>query len=506
MPSEVAAAVGLLSGRTRVGKVGVGYGTLGRVAVRPTEGEAPSPSILEVERELEDLRERSPKDRDAAISRLFARLSPEGRAVLSEIVTEGPRQGGLEGLMSVALGRAFAADEAEIRRGVMMSGSVWAVAEALAAGAGVPEALCTLLPGRPVRPMLAEAAKSPEEALTNVGGEGLADVKIDGIRVQIHYTNGQVRVFSRALADLGERLASTIHACLSGLDRDAVLDAEVALVDATGRPFAFQDTMSALGEAWVPGRGQRLRLFVFDVLALGGEVLVDRPLRDRRNALVSVVGEGAQVASRTVASPEEARRAYDEALAEGHEGLVLKRLDSPYVAGARDAAWFKVKKAETADLVVLAAEWGSGRRRGYLSNLHLGARAEDGEGFVMVGKTFKGMTDAMLAHQTERLLELETAREGGTDFGVVHVRPGLVAEVAYSDVQRSARYPGGVALRLARVVRYREDKAPSEATPIAELRRALPRTPEAVSRTKKRDTPPSPQLSLFGARGDGAPE
>jgi DNA ligase-1 len=223
-----------------------------------------------------------------------------------------------------------------------------------------------------------------------------------------------------------------------------------------------------------------------------------------------LVGQGAQVASRTVASPEEARRAYDDALAEGHEGIVLKRLDSPYVAGARDAAWFKVKKAETADLVVLAAEWGSGRRRGYLSNLHLGARArasgEDGHGFVMVGKTFKGMTDAMLAYQTERLLALETAREGGPDFGVVHVRPGLVAEVAYSDVQRSARYPGGVALRLARVVRYRDDKAPAEATSIDELRRALPRAPEAVSREKKRGTPPSAQLSLFGPRGDEAPE
>lgn len=505
VPSEVVAAVGLLSGRTRFGKVGVGYGTLGRVAVGP-ERDAPSPSILDVERELEVLRERAPRDRDEAIAHLFARLSPEGRAVLSEIVTEGPRQGGLEGLMIVALGRAFAADEAEIRRGVMMSGSVWAVAEALASGTGVPKDLRTLLPGRPVRPMLAEAAKSPEEALESVGGEAIADVKIDGIRAQLHYTNGQLQVFSRALADLGERIASMLRANLAGLERDAVLDAEVALVDATGRPFAFQDTMSALGESWVPGPGQRLRLFVFDVLALGGEVLVDRPLHERRNALEAVIDEGARVPSRTVASPDDARRAYESALAEGHEGIVLKRLDSPYVAGARDAAWFKVKKAETADLVVLAAEWGSGRRRGYLSNLHLGARAEDGDGFVMVGKTFKGMTDAMLAHQTERLSELETAREGGPDFGVVHVRPGLVAEVAYSDVQRSARYPGGVALRLARVVRYRDDKTPSEATSIDELRRAAPRAPEAVSRAKKRDTPPSAQLSLFGPRGDEAPE
>lgn len=505
-PSEVAAAVGLLSGRTRFGKVGVGYGTLGRVDVGPSEACAPGPSIQDVERALGDLRERSPRDRGEAIAQLFARLSVEGRGVLSEIVTEGPKQGGLEGLMIVALGRAFAANEAEIRRGVMMSGSVWAVAEALASGARVPEELRTLLPGRPVRPMLAEAAKSPEEALASVGGEAIADVKIDGVRAQLHYTNGQLRVFSRALADLGERLASTLRELLPGLDRDAVLDAELALVDATGRPFAFQDTMSTLGEAWAPVPGQSLRLFVFDVLALGGEVLVDRPLRDRRRALASVVGEGAQVPSRTVTSPEEARRAYEDALAEGHEGIVLKRLDSPYVAGARDAAWFKVKKAETADLVVLAAEWGSGRRRGFLSNLHLGARAEDGDGFVMVGKTFKGMTDAMLAHQTERLLELETAREGGPDFGVVHVRPGLVAEVAYSDVQRSARYPGGVALRLARVVRYRDDKTPAEATSIDELRRELPRAPEAVSRAKKRVTAPSAQLSLFGPRGDEAPE
>ena len=509
-PGEIGAAVGLLSGSTRFGKVGIGYTTLGRVEAGPAEIGALPPSIQDVERELEGLAERTPKDRDSALARLFARLSLEGRGVLSEIVTDGPRQGGLEGLMIAALARAFGTSEGEIRRGVMMSGSVWAVAAALASGEGVPPELRTLVPGRPVRPMLAEAAKSPEEALTNVGGEALADVKIDGVRVQIHCTNGHVQVFSRALADLGERLASAVRVCLSGLDRDCVLDAEIALVDAADRPFAFQDTMSALGEGWAPGPDQRLRLFVFDVLALGGEVLVDRPLRDRRSALVSVVGQGAQVASRTVASPEEARRAYDDALAEGHEGIVLKRLDSPYVAGARDAAWFKVKKAETADLVVLAAEWGSGRRRGYLSNLHLGARArasgEDGHGFVMVGKTFKGMTDAMLAQQTERLLELETAREGGPDFGVVHVRPGLVAEVAYSDVQRSARYPGGVALRLARVVRYRDDKAPAEATSIDELRRALPRAPEAVSREKKRGPPPSAQLSLFGPRGDEAPE
>jgi DNA ligase-1 len=349
--------------------------------------------------------------------------------------------------------------------------------------------------------MLAEAAKSPEEALEGLGGEALADVKIDGIRAQIHCTNGRISVFSRALADLTDRLGAAVRECLGVLEHDVVLDGEIALVDAAGRPFAFQDTMSALGESWVGGPGQRLRLFAFDVLALGGESLVDRPLVDRRRALVSVVGEGARAASRTVRSPEEARRAYDDALAEGHEGLVLKRLDAPYVAGARDAAWFKVKKVETADLVVLAAEWGSGRRRGTLSNVHLGARAECDDGFVMVGKTFKGMTDAMLAYQTERLLALETSREGGPDHGVVRVRPGLCAEVAYSDVQRSPRYPGGVSLRLARIVRYRDDKSPSEATTIEELRRGLPRVPEVTPRRKTRETTPTTQLSLFAPRG-----
>jgi DNA ligase-1 len=319
--------------------------------------------------------------------------------------------------------------------------------------------------------MLASPGASLDEALERVG-EGVVDWKLDGARIQVHRDGDDVAVFSRSLDDLTVRLPDVVAATLSLDARSAVLDGEALSLRADGRPEPFQVTGSRIASG-TPG----VVPFLFDVLHLDGEDLLDAPLARRAEALAGAAPESLRVPRVVTADRAVAQAHLDDALAAGHEGVVVKALDTPYAAGRRGAAWLKVKPRHTLDLVVLAAEWGHGRRQGWLSNLHLGARAVDGDGYVMLGKTFKGLTDAMLAWQTERLQELAVGQRGITVF----VRPELVVEIAFDGVQTSPRYPGGVALRFARVLRYREDKSAAEADDLAAVL--------ALSPTAAPDTP-----------------
>jgi DNA ligase-1 len=312
--------------------------------------------------------------------------------------------------------------------------------------------------------MLAQTADGIDEALARISPASV-ESKLDGARLQVHRLSDEVRAFTRTLADVTDRVPEIVSA-IAWLDVDAlILDGEAIALREDGRPQPFQVSMSRFGSR-VKVDDQRARTplsyFAFDLLHLDGEDLLDLPQSKRFTALLSTVPEDLRVARIVATGRLEAERFLEDALARGHEGVMVKALEAPYEAGRRGAGWLKVKRANTLDLVVLAAEWGHGRRQGWLSNLHLGARDPDSGGFVMLGKTFKGMTDEMLRWQTERLLELEKGREGI----VVHVRPDLVVEVAFDGLQTSSRYPGGVALRFARIKGYRPDKRPEDADTI----------------------------------------
>jgi DNA ligase-1 len=317
--------------------------------------------------------------------------------------------------------------------------------------------------------------------------------KVDGLRAQIHKEGARVRVYSRQRGDLTEGCQPILGAVAALPAETLVLDGEVVLVGPDGKARAFQDSFSAIASKEPGGAGGRLRVYLFDCLHKDGRDLFDAPLAVRLDALRAVAPADLLVPSARVTDAAAARRFYDDAIAAGSEGVVVKDLASPYRFGARGRAWQKVKEFATVDLVVLAVEQGSGRRKGYLSNIHLGARREDGS-FCMVGKTFKGMTDEILRWQTARFEEIATERSGH----VVHVRPEVVVEVRFNDVQRSPRYPGGVALRFARVVRYREDKSPSEVEPLASLVARAPRTGDAAPAPEgESQAPKKRQLSLF---------
>ena len=343
-----------------------------------------------------------------------------------------------------------------MQRAFMLRGDLRAVAAAaLRDGPGALDRF-GLEVGRPLRPMLARPATGVEDAIERLGSAAV-EWKLDGARIQVHRRDEEVRVFTRSLDDVTDRVPEIVTAARALPARAAVLDGEAIALRADGRPEPFQVTGSRFASE--RGRDAPLTLFLFDVLLFDGEDVLDRP-GDERAALLADLVPAAQRTPRLVVPDAAAGQAFlEETIARGHEGVMVKALDQPYVAGSRGSGWLKVKPVHTLDLVVLAAEWGHGRRRGLLSNLHLGARDPSGAGFVMLGKTFKGLTDAMLAWQTERLLELEAGRDGH----VVHVRPELVVEIAFDGVQTSSRYPGGVALRFARVLRHRPEKPAAEA-------------------------------------------
>ncbi|MFL5976503.1 MAG: ATP-dependent DNA ligase [Solirubrobacterales bacterium] len=457
-PGEIEPGVAFLSGELRQRRTGVGWAALRDVASPAVE---PSLSVAEVDEAFERISvlagPGSQGARREAVAALFARATAAEQAFLRGLVAGDLRQGALAGVMSDAVAAATGIPRAAVDRATMLRGDARAVAEVALREGEAGLGRFRLEVGRPVGPMLAAPGASLGEALERVG-EGAVDWKLDGARIQIHREGDDVAVFSRSLDDLTARLPEVVAAARSLPARRVVLDGEAIALRADGRPEPFQVTGSRIASG-APG----VVPVLFDVLHLDGEDLLDAPLARRADALAGAVAEELRVPRRITADANEAQEHFDAALAAGHEGVVVKALDAPYAAGRRGAGWLKVKPRHTLDLVVLAAEWGHGRRKGWLSNLHLGARAVDGEGFVMLGKTFKGLTDAMLAWQTERLQALALSRRGITVF----VRPELVVEIAFDGVQTSPRYPGGVALRFARVLRYREDKTAADADDLA---------------------------------------
>ena len=466
---EVVPVVGYLTGEPRQGRMGVGWATLTKVP-GPSSPE-PVLEVGEVDEVLDALASTtgpgSVGRRQALLTDLFGRATSAEAEFLMGLLGGGLRQGALDGVMTDAVAAAAGVPLAVVRRAAMLSGRLDETAHlALTGGVAALEAV-TLKPGRAVQPMLASTAESVTAALTDIG---LAAVewKLDGIRIQVHRNGGDVRVFTRNLNDITERVPGVVAATLALPADRLVLDGEAMAFDADGRPRLFQDTV-AWRERPDGGDGEAtgLRPFFFDLLSRDGTDLIDEPLNVRRAALGELAGEW-QVPGTVTADPAEGEAVLAESLAAGHEGVVVKAVDSTYEAGRRGKTWRKVKPVHTLDLVVLAAEWGHGRRTGWLSNLHLGARDPEG-GFVMVGKTFKGLTDEILAWQTERFLGLAEREEPWPErpqTGTVYVRPEQVVEIAVDGVQRSTRYPGGVALRFARVVRYRSDKPPTQADSI----------------------------------------
>jgi len=459
---EVAPAVGFLSGVPRQGRVGVGYAALyGAEVSHATE---PTLAVADVDRAISEVEAAtgpgSAGRRRELLGGLFARATaPEGD-FLRRLLTGGLRQGALAGVMADAVAKAAGVSGAIARRALMLSGDLTRTAEiAITSGEqGLREVGFEIF--RPILPMLASTASDVADAVSGFERSSV-EWKLDGIRIQIHRRGEDVRIYTRNLNDITAELPGIVAAVRRLPVRQAVLDGEALWMTRAG-PAPFQDTMSR----GAPPEG--IVTFLFDLLHIDGDDLLDTPLAERAVRLEAVAAE-LKIPSTLTSDAAEAQRVFDEAIAAGHEGVVVKDAASPYAAGRRGKAWRKVKPVRTYDLVVLGAEWGHGRRRGWLSNLHLGARDPDGGEFVMVGKTFKGLTDELLEWQTGALLERETARSGIA----VLVRPELVVEIALDGVQSSTRYRGGVALRFARVKRYRPDKDADEADTIDDLRALL---------------------------------
>ena len=469
-PEERAVTVGFLTGAPRQGRIGVGWRTL--QGAERTPAATPSLDVLDVDRAFDALAVMSGAGVNAArrnlLADLFGRATDVEQRLLWRVFSGELRQGALDGVMVDAVAKASEIPIGAVRRAHMMNGDLGVTAAAALGGGEAALAVVSLEPGRAVQPMLATPAADVAEAIA-ASGPSSVEWKLDGARVQAHRRDGVVRLFTRNLNDVTDRLGS-VSALVAALPGgDLVLDGEVLGVDDEGTPRRFQDTMGDFAAEAVAGRGRGLRPFFFDVLYAGGAAVVDEPLAVRRDVLATVVPDTARLPAIVTADAVEAAAFLDRAVTAGHEGVMVKALDARYDAGRRGAAWRKVKPVHTLDLVVLAAEWGHGRRTGWLSNLHLGARGDDGE-FVMVGKTFKGLTDDLLRWQTQRLHELAVGPEAGH---VVHVRPELVVEIAVDGVQASTRYPGGVALRFARVRRYRVDKVPLDADHISAVQAML---------------------------------
>ncbi|MFF8601189.1 ATP-dependent DNA ligase [Streptomyces sp. NPDC015232] len=471
-PEESPLVIAYLSGRLPQGRIGVGWSVLKQVlppAVPPVA--EPGLTLACTDAAMTALAAVSGAGaqarRLALLRDLFGAATLAEQEYLLRLLSGEVRQGALDALALEGVARAAEVPAAELRRAVMLEGSLPPVARAvLAEGRAALEAFA-LRVGRPVQPMLAHTAGGVTEAIAALG-PCVVEEKLDGIRIQVHRLGEEVRVYTRSLDDITARLPEVVDTVRETAGDGLVLDGEVIGLDpATGRPLPFQNTASRVGSrADVATARAALPLtpVFFDVLAADGEVLLDRPGRERHAVLARLLPEHLRVRRRTVDDPADPRSVeaaedfFRDTLARGHEGVLVKALDAPYVAGRRGRTWLKVKPVHTLDLVVLAAERGHGRRTGYLSNLHLGARAADG-GFVMLGKTFKGLSDEMLRWQTERLGELAVSDDGYT----VRVRPELVVEIAYDGLQRSTRYPAGVTLRFARVVRHRPDKPAAEA-------------------------------------------
>jgi DNA ligase-1 len=467
---EIAFGVAALAGRLPE-RHGVGFAAIGEASAAPAAAEA-TLALAEVARALAELAalagRGSAGERRRRLGALFARATPAEQRFLAGLLAGGLRQGAAEGLVLEALARASGAPPEAVRRALAVSGALAALARAALSGGAPALAGFRLALFRPLPPMLAQPADDPAGALADFGSAAF-EWKLDGARVQLHKDGEQVRIYSRRLNDVSEALPEIVEAGRALPARSAVLDGEAIALRPDGRPEPFQTTMRRFGRRLDVARLRRelpLATFFFDCLHLEGDDLLALPTRERFAALAGAVPEALRVPRIVSADAEEAERFYDAALAAGHEGVMAKALDAPYEAGGRGGAWRKLKTAQTLDLVVLAAEWGSGRREGWLSNLHLGARDPEKGAFAMLGKTFKGLSDALLEWQTRELLAREIARDAQT----VHVRPELVVEIALSGVQTSPHYPAGLALRFARVRRYRPDKRPEDADTLDAVR------------------------------------
>jgi DNA ligase-1 len=468
-PEERPIAASWLAGDLPQGRIGIGY-----VSARAALEEAPPPpagpslGVGEVHEAFSAIAAGRGAARTRAFADLLAAATADERDFLVRLVLGELRQGALEGVLVDAISRAAGLPAEDVRRAVMLAGALPPVAAAALAEGAAGLARFRLRVGEPVQPMLAQPAADVGEALGALGLAGL-EWKLDGARVQVHKDGEVVKVFSRSLREVTGAVPEVAALARAAPARTLVLDGEAIALRPDGSPEPFQVTMQRFGRKLDVERlaaDLPLSAFFFDVLHADGEDLLDRPARQRWEVLARLLPPGHLVPRLVTGDRAAAEGFFEDALRRGHEGVVAKSLDAPYEAGRRGAAWLKVKKAHTLDLVVLAAEWGSGRRRGLLSNLWLGARDPETGGFAMLGKTFKGMTDAMLRWQTERLRALGTHEQGH----VVHVRPELVVEVAFDGIQASPTYPAGLALRFARVKRYREDKRPEDADTIAAVR------------------------------------
>jgi DNA ligase 1 len=507
-PAEITIAASFLSGELTQRQIGVGYAALadltGGYWQAPGPGSpppadqpagpaaAPELTLTDTDRVLGEIGQLagpgSQAERRALLAGLLGRATEAERQFLVRLIAGELRQGALDGVMTDAIASAAGVPGADVRRAYQLSGSLAAAAAAAlgtlpagtgAADAGRPEAAAaalaavTLQVGRPVGPMLAASAPTVAAAMERVSPAAV-DWKIDGIRVQLHRSGDTVRVFSRTLDDITARVPEIAAAALTLRAESAVLDGEAVALRPDGRPRPFQVTSARAASQPGSEREQLpLTLFLFDVLHLDGADLIDAPAAERFARLAAVAPPELVIPRLVTADVAQAEEFFADTIARGHEGVVIKSVTAPYRAGRRGSDWIKVKPRHTLDLVVLAAEWGHGRRQGWLSNLHLGARDPETGGMVMLGKTFKGLTDALLTWQTERLQELAEPGPGSSADrrrGVVRVRPELVVEIAFDGVQASTRYPGGVTLRFARVLRYRPDKTAAEADTIDAVR------------------------------------
>jgi DNA ligase 1 len=471
-PDEIADAVHYLSGQLPQGRVGVGGALLGAMRTVPPSGAA-ALTVRDVRTAIDSLvgigGAGANAERQRRLQALFARAAAEEQAFLLRLLSGELRQGAQEGVMLDALAHAAAVPAAAVRRAAMVAGDLGTVAQALLTQGSAALTQFGLQLMQPVAPMLAQSAADVADALRQLNGVAAFEYKLDGARVQLHKAGEEVRVYTRRLNDVTVALPELVELAQRLPAARLVLEGEAIALAADGRPRPFQVTMRRFGRKQdVPALRSALPLsvFFFDCLHHEGRDLIGEPAEERFRVLGEAVPAALLIPRRVTADPAEARTFLAQALARGHEGLLAKALDAPYQAGRRGSAWLKIKSAQTLDLVVLAAEWGNGRRRGWLSNLHLGARDPASGEFVMLGKTFKGMTDSTLAWQTKQLQQLALHRDGGT----VYVRPALVVEVAFNNIQASTQYPGGVALRFARIKRYRDDKRPEEVDTIDTVR------------------------------------
>jgi DNA ligase-1 len=467
-----------LSGALPQGRVGIGYRLIQAAQTDAPPAAGASLTLLELDASLERMAaEAGPGSTERKTSALRALLgcgAPAERRFLAELLLGELRQGALEGLLLEAIAKAAGLPPADVRQAAMFSGSLGEVARAALEDGAAGLTRFSLRVLSPVAPMLASPAADVAEALERTG-EAAFEYKVDGARIQLHKAGDELRVFTRQLQDVTGRVPEIVEWARTLPTRAVVLEGEAIVLRPDGRPQPFQVTMRRLGrskDVQAARRSLPLSSFFFDCLYLEGEgPIVAAPYAERYERLTGTVPVSGLLPRIVTSRVEEAERFFARSLAAGHEGLMAKSLGAPYVAGQRGFHWMKLKSAHSLDLVVLAAEWGSGRRKGLLSNLHLGARDEESGQFVMLGKTFKGLSDELLRWQTDKLLELEQRRDEWT----VHVRPELVVEIAFSDVQDSPRYPAGLALRFARVKGYREDKRASEADTLESVRQIFER-------------------------------